>query len=80
MIGAVITYKHTGICGACGQTVGADGSGEYAVVIHGDDLDKVDCYVLAFISRYLLHPYIKNIKIVSARETYSGNPITEVSL
>lgn len=35
MIGGVLTYEIKAGGRACGQTIGADGSGEFAVVING---------------------------------------------
>ena len=42
MIGGVLTYEIKSGGRACGQTIGADGSGEFAVVINGtpDDAEQ----------------------------------------
>ena len=42
MIGGVLTYEIKPGGRACGQTIGADGSGEFAVVINGtpDDAEQ----------------------------------------
>lgn len=37
---AVLTYKDRGYRGAGGQTVGADGSGEYAVIFDAETAEK----------------------------------------
>lgn len=78
MIGTVLTYDHTGIRGVCGQTVGADGSGQYAVVFLGDTAETTAEAARDYVKKWLQHAYIKNIRIVSALETYSGIPLQVV--
>ena len=80
MIGTVLTYEHTGIRGAGGQTVGADGSGQYAVVFLGDNAEETEIAARSYIKCWLQKPYVKHIHLVSASETYSGIPLQVVQI
>ena len=74
MIAAILTYKHCGIRSACGQTVGADGAGDYAVVFIADNPDLALEDARQYAS-WLTKPYIKELKIITAHDTYHGCPI-----
>lgn len=80
MIGTVLTYEHTGIRGACGQTVGADGRGTYAVVFLGENVDATDAAAYAYVALHLQKPYVKQVRVVSASECYSGIPLQVVQV
>lgn len=80
MIGTVLTYEHAGIRGACGQTVGADGAGTYAVVFTGETVEETDFAASQYIQKHLQHAYIKRVHFVSATETYSGIPLQVVEV
>jgi hypothetical protein len=71
---AIITYKYKSR-GVCGATVGADGTGDYAIVIEGEP-EKVyskikECYAT------LRMPGHSNIVLVTDEEQFLGSPITE---
>jgi len=78
MIGTVLTYEHTGIRGACGQTVGADGRGTYAVVFLGENTEETEIAARAYVKMWLQQAYVKHIHLVSASEEYSCIPLQVV--
>ena len=51
-IGAVLTYHSNGSGGICGQTIGADGAGDQAVIFAGDECAA---NVAACIDKLTLH-------------------------
>ena len=53
-IGAVLTYHSNGSGGICGQTIGADGAGDQAVIFTGDD-EECAANVVACIDKLNLH-------------------------
>ena len=73
MIGTVLTYEHKGMPGPCGQTVGADGAGTYAVVFLGDSAEATEFAACQYAKQWLDKTYIKNLHIVSAVEGYYTN-------
>ena len=77
MIGTVLTYEFLGTSGACGQTVGADGAGTYAVVFLGDNVEATEFAACQYANKLTR---IKNLHIVSASETYSGIPLRVVQV
>lgn len=80
MIGTVLTYEHLGVPGAGGQTVGADGRGQYAVVFLGNNPEETEIAARSYIKCWLQKPYVKNIHLVSAVEGYSGIPLQVVQV
>jgi hypothetical protein len=84
MIQAVITYKNNGARSHCGQTVGADGRGEYAVLVEADTPEagdeKAREYVKKLISFAQYPTHITNIVVVVGHETetFSGNNIQTI--
>lgn len=78
MIGGVLTYEIKSGGRACGQTIGADGSGEFAVVINGaadvaeqwakDHLRKIEVSGVR----------LGRIVFVAAADCYMGQAITVV--
>jgi hypothetical protein len=77
MIGTVLTYQFEGVSGACGQTVGADGAGTYAVVFLGDNVEATEFAACQY-ARKLTR--IRHLHIVSAKEEYSGIPLRVVQV
>jgi hypothetical protein len=80
MIGTVVTYEHKGMPGPCGQTVGADGSGTYAVVFTGETVEETDFAASMYIKKYLQQAYIRNIHFVSASEGYYCIPLQVIEV
>ena len=75
-LGAVLTYKTSGRNGICGQTMGADGSGEYSMLIYGTP-DDADTYARDYIKRMELSGYkILSASIVRNEEGFCGSFIT----
>lgn len=78
MIGGVLTYEIKSGWRACGQTIGADGSGEFAVVIDGaadvaeqwakDHLRKIEASGAR----------LGRVVFVAAADCYMGQTITVV--
>lgn len=79
MIGAVLTWTDTGHRGACGQTVGADGAGVYAVVFHACTAEEASEAARQYVREKLSHLVrIRSITVVTAEEQYGGSHIMEV--
>lgn len=76
VLGCVLTYSTTGHNRPCGQTIGANGLGEYVVLITGDTVD----------AEQAAREYLRNLErngyriteaiIVTNEEAYSGKPIS----
>lgn len=83
MINAVITYTNNGTHKACGQTVGADGKGNKAILFDTETLERAEKLVsyymkkLQSISEY--HGHITNINIIIGYEEFMGNPILTIT-
>ena len=79
MIQAVITYRNNGTRRPCGQTVGADGRGTYAILIEaetpeaGDEKAKDQIRQLEKCAEYSKH--ITDIVLVVGYEGFCGNAI-----
>lgn len=79
MIGGVLTYEIKSGVKACGQTIGADGSGEFAIVIHGT----------AEFAAQWAKDFLRNVEasgarlgrvvFVAADECYAGNTVMVVT-
>ena len=80
MVGAIVTYIDNGTRRPCGQTVGADGKGLYAVVFESDNIDAAEEEARSFIKKleasreYFCH--YTEIHLVIAGEYFSGPSIT----
>lgn len=79
MIGGVLTYEIKSGGRICGNTIGADGSGEFAVVIEGTP-DAADQWARGYL-RKLEASGVRfgRILFVSGHETYRGRPIQTVA-
>lgn len=79
-IAAIVTWKNNGTRRPHGQTMGADGSGEFARVFMGDDVLDANTKMREFIKELLTQQeYRGHIEIRSAilnDEGYHGRPIT----
>ena len=75
-INAVITYRDNGTRRPCGQTVGADGRGDYAVLFDTETPEKADETAREYIKKLNQYEYqgrITNIVLVVAYEGFCGN-------
>lgn len=74
-IGGVLTYKKKATTRPHGQILGADGAGEYAVVIYGTP-EQADIYSREFIHKHEKHgARICDCCFVSSEEGYYGSPL-----
>lgn len=79
MIGGVLTYEIKSGGRICGNTIGADGSGEFAVVIEGPP-DVADKWARDYLRKLEASGVrLGRILFVSGHETYSGCPIQTVA-
>ena len=79
MIGGVLTYEIKSSGRVCGNTIGADGSGEFAVVIEGTP-DVADQWARDYLRKMEASGVrLGRILFVSGHETYSGCPIQTVA-
>lgn len=72
MIKAVITYYYKGATGVMGTTIGADGAGEYAIIITGDDFIKVDQRMYEEAKKLAEYPRITDIVMVIQESSYDA--------
>lgn len=70
MIKAVITYYYKGTTGVVGTSIGADGRGEYAIIIRGDDFIKVDQCMYQEAQNLAINPRISDIVMVIQESKY----------
>lgn len=78
MIGGVLTYEIKSGGRICGNTIGADGSGEFAVIIEATP-DVADQWARDHLRKLEASGVrIGRIVFVSGQETYSGRPIQTV--
>lgn len=75
MIAVILTYSIRRASGVCGQTAGADGTGDYAVLFEADTLEAGEDACHEYINK--LHG-ASNITVVSARERFLGSPVQVV--
>lgn len=78
VLGCVLTYRTTGHSRPCGQTIGANGLGEYVVLFTGTPMDAELCA-----RRYLQNLEHNGYRITEAilvtnEDAYSGKPISVV--
>ena len=79
MIGGVLTYEIKSGGKACGQTLGADGSGEFAVVINGT-AEVAEQWAKDFLRKVEASgARLGRIVFVAAEECYTGQAVTVVS-
>ena len=80
MIGGVLTYEIKARGGICGNTIGADGSGEFAVVINGTP-EAADLWARDYLRKLEASGVrLGRIVFVSSEGTYaSDNPIAVVT-
>jgi hypothetical protein len=76
-LGAVLTYTDHGGYGACGNTLGADGAGDYAVLFMGEPVAAM-LAARKYISEKSNRARVTNVCIVDAQEGYCGCPISTV--
>lgn len=76
-VGAVLTYTDHGCYGACGNTIGADGAGDYAVLFMGDPAASV-LAAREYIAGLPAHSRVSKVCIVDAQEGYCGCPISTI--
>ena len=74
-LGAVLTYTDPGGHGACGNTVGADGCGDYAVLFMGSS-EEAETAAREYINSLQRCIRVRNICLVTAEEGWLGCPIT----
>ena len=76
LLGAVLTYTDPGGHGACGNTVGADGCGDYAVLFTGSS-EVAETAAREYInSLQRCMGGVRNICLVTAEEGWLGCTIT----
>jgi hypothetical protein len=77
-VAGVLAYTIQRKSGACGTTIGADGSGDFAVVIYGSPFDAHE-KASAHLQRMEEQGFaVKNYIFVPQIECYSGMPIKEL--
>ena len=74
-VGAVLTYTDPGGHGACGNTVGADGCGDYAVLFMGSS-EVAETAAREYINSLQRCMRVRNICLVTAEEGWLGCTIT----
>lgn len=80
-IGAVLTFHDHGSRGVCGTTVGADGSGERAVIFTGEPHKAVEAaynHVQKIIRWRNYHGAVTDVTIVGAFELYTGDAVVVI--
>jgi hypothetical protein len=77
-LGAVLTYTTSGHSGACGQTMGANGAGDFALLIYGKP-EHAEAVARAHIRNLEASGYrIKAATFVANQECYSGQQIRTI--
>ena len=76
-LGAILTYHTDGNTGACGQIVGADGSGDRAVLIYGTP-DNAYSYAKKYLKQLKNTHKISNIMLILNEEEWDGYPVQEI--
>ena len=79
MIGGVLTYRSKGRPCVCGQTIGADGSGEFAFVIEGSSDSASDWARDHIRELEKSGTRLEKVTFVPAEECYSGPMIQIVT-
>ncbi len=75
-LGAVLTYRTSGHNRACGQAIGANGSGDFSVLIYGTP-DDADNHAREILRRLERSGYkIQTANIVRNEEGWGGSLIT----
>lgn len=79
-IQCIITYKYLGSRGICGQTVGADGKGDYAEVFISNTYEEIAEKTLERIKELQRTSRIVDLKCIYDIEGYYGSPIKIVEV
>jgi hypothetical protein len=81
VVGAVLVYDLSASSGIHGQTVGADGSGSFAIAFLGD---AEKCSIAAYRNQEEIQAFFKHrvryVNIVTAEECYAGVPLSEITV
>jgi len=75
---AIITYKYKSH-GVCGNTIGADGSGEYGYILEGE-FEKLYEKIKELYDTVLSNRGVSDVVCVVNEERYSGFPIKEIKV
>jgi hypothetical protein len=79
-VGAVLAYTTTGHHRVCGTTIGADGSGTFAVIFHGN-AESADVAARKYISDMEKGGYrLREVLLIPNEELYSGPAIEHVTI
>lgn len=79
MIGGILTYEIKSGEKACGQVIGADGSGEFAVVINGT-AEAAGQWARDFLRKVEASgARLGRVVFVAAEECYTGQAVTVVT-
>ena len=80
MIGGVLTYEVKTGTKICGSTIGADGSGEFAIVIEGDP-DAAFEWARDYLRKLEESGFrLGHVSLVTMCEMYAGDSIRVVSV
>jgi len=78
---AIITYTYTYTSRrVCGNTIGADGSGNYGYILDSDTEEKLYEKIKELFAQVLNKPEVSNVACVLNEDRYNGFPITEIKL
>jgi len=78
MIQAILTYQNMGNGRICGATVGADGTGTYAVMFEAESVGKADIAARKYIDRLRGLTHIKEVHLILNEEYFCGKVIETV--
>ena len=76
---AILTYENLGSKRLCGQTIGADGTGEFCIIYTGDEI-KIHSAIKELLFSLEKTRQLGKYIIVWDEETYFGSPIQEIKL
>ena len=76
-IGGILYYKSRGSKRICGTTIGADGSGSYALIIYGEIIEA-ETKAREIIHKLCQNETIEYVDFVSNEEGFFGSNIKEI--
>jgi len=76
---AILTYEDTGNKGVCGQTVGANGAGEFCIIYNGDE-EKIHATAKELLQKLERDRRLGKWIMVYDQEQYGGQAVKEIDV
>lgn len=76
---AILTYEDTGNKRVCGQTIGADSSGEFCIIYNGDE-EKIHKAAKEILDNLHNQRRLGKWLLIYDQASYSGNTVIDIDV